>query len=250
MWSTLASAFVLVSGTLIGTSACGSEVADDDAGSPVSSAGVAASSPTPARSGLAEPSDRATPGQPMEILYPEGTELAVVGVAHDDVLSVHHGPSTDFEVVTTLDPTGVGAIATGRGWRSPESAWVEVTTEQGAGWSDLGALAPRAGTHDLTNQVIRTLGERPTAPDMRDLGRIVAEALDSTDPASSIVMSVAPTSGDLGEVTFDVVGLGDDSVWAQRLHVFGQPDGAAFSLGSVEATYFCARGNPTGDLCP
>ena len=74
---------------------------------------------------------------------------------------------------------------------------------------------------------------------MEELGMLVAETLASDDPQSDIVMSVAATVSDLGEVTFDVVGLGDDSVWALRLHVFGQPDGSRFSLMSVEAHVMC-----------
>ncbi len=56
-------------------------------------------------------------------------------------------------------------------------------------------------------------------------------------------MSVGPTVGDLGEVTYDLGGLGDDSVWGWRLHVFGAPDedGKGFSLKSVEGTIFCLR---------
>ena len=52
----------------------------------------------------------------------------------------------------------------------------------------------------------------PLHQTMLDLGMMVAEASASTDPSSRIRMSAAPTVGDLGEVTFDVVDLGDDAV--------------------------------------
>ncbi len=187
----------------------------------------------------------------MEIFHPEGTVMAVVGVAHDDVLNLREGPSTDFPVLTTLEPTGGGAVVTGRGWLAQESPWIEVTIDGITGWANSRFLAPQADTDDLTSQVIARLGSRPSAADMTELGRIVVDAMASKDPPSSIVMSVAPTTGDLGEVSYDVVGLGDDSVWALRLHVFGAQNGSSeFSLKSVEATSFCARGDVTDEgLC-
>ena len=85
---------------------------------------------------------------------------------------------------------------------------------------------------------------------MTDLGRVVAEALASDEPPSRIVMTVSPTVGDLGEVTYDVVGLGDDALRGFRLHVFGTPSesGEGFVLRSVEQTLLCGRGVNAG-LC-
>ncbi|NNC44231.1 MAG: hypothetical protein HKO03_13440 [Acidimicrobiia bacterium] len=62
---------------------------------------------------------------------------------------------------------------------------------------------------------------------------------------------MAPTEGDLGEVTYDVVGIGDDSVLGERLHIFGQPtgDGSGFSLMAVESQVLCGRGVTDQGLC-
>jgi hypothetical protein len=155
-------------------------------------------------------------------------------------------------VVATLDPIAAGVETTGRIWES-ETWWIEVTAEGSTGWASLRLLAGRDGTRDVTSQVVTTLGDRPTSDTMSDLGQTVAESRVSGPETASIVMSVAPTEGDLGEVTFDVVGLSDDSVKAERLQVFGQPTGSdqGFSLKSVESTSFCARGAPSdGGLCP
>ncbi len=72
----------------------------------------------------------------------------------------------------------------------------------------------------------------------------------SSEPESRVVQSVAPTVGDLGEITYDVIGLGDDSVAGMRLHIFATPDdnGGTFSLTSIERTVFCSRGTD-GELC-
>jgi hypothetical protein len=68
----------------------------------------------------------------------------------------------------------------------------------------------------------------------------------SEEPESDIVLTSAPDVGDLGEVTYDVVGLGDDAVRGVRLHVFGQPVDEAFTLHTVEMTALCGRGEDQG----
>jgi hypothetical protein len=75
--------------------------------------------------------------------------------------------------------------------------------------------------------------------------------MSSDDPPSRIVMSVAPTVGDLGEVTYDVVGLGDDALGGVRLHVFGDPaeGGEGFVLSNVERTFICSRGVTDDGFC-
>ena len=78
---------------------------------------------------------------------------------------------------------------------------------------------------------------------MLELGRIVATAESSTEnPKSRLTVTVAPkTVGDLGEVTYDVVGFPDDSIAGERLHILGTP-GDRFTLKKVEATSLCRRG--------
>ena len=73
------------------------------------------------------------------------------------------------------------------------------------------------------------------------------------EPAAEIsgaIGNVVVFGGDPGEVTFDIVGLGDDSVGGYRLHIFANPaeEGDGFVLKSVERTTLCSRG-VTGELC-
>ena len=79
---------------------------------------------------------------------------------------------------------------------------------------------------------------------------MVANTFTDVGSGLNIVVSVAPTVGDLGEVTYDVVGLGDDSLGGYRLHIFGQPtdSGGGFSLMAIEATAMCQRAVHDG-LC-
>ena len=81
--------------------------------------------------------------------------------------------------------------------------------------------------------VIDQFGEVPGAETMLDLGFIVAESF-ARGAFAEIVLVVAPTVGDLGEITYDVIGFGDDPRGG-RVHVFGDPIVEAFTLNAVEA---------------
>lgn len=153
--------------------------------------------------------------------------------------------------MATLEPTDTASATGNNRMLSDRSFWYEVDVDGVTGWASATFLLGYGETDDTTARVISQLGSRPSAATMLELGRIVADSQASTDVESEIVVVVAPSTGDLGEVTYDVIGLADDSVGGLRLHVFGQPDASGFSLTSVEATSLCARGfGPPGDLCP
>jgi hypothetical protein len=181
-----------------------------------------------------------------------GDILAVIGVAHDDVLNVRTGPGVGFAAIGELPPTEDEIIAAGETRSIPGALWIRVSADGIDGWVNLRYVAYLGVTNDITARMIQQLGERPETETKLDLGTLVAEAVARASGASdpAIVMSVAPTVGDLGEVTFDVVGLDDDSVRGSRLHVFGAPSESAegFVLGSIEATTMCGRGVIDG-LC-
>lgn len=205
----------------------------------------------PVRISPEQPSTRALPGEPIDIGPTAGQVLGVVGVPSGDVLNVRAAPGADQRIVATLDPLADDVVATGAARRLAESIWQEVTEEDVTGWVNRAFLAWLGGTDDVTAQIIDVLSERPSAKTMLELGRIVAETRASDQPPSRMTVTVAPTAGDLGEITYDVVGLGDDSVFGERLHVFGRPldDGRGFSLANVERTLLCARGVTDDGLC-
>ena len=196
------------------------------------------------------------PGQPFDLGPAAGDVLAVIGVRFDDVLNVRRAPGTDQEIVAELPNRADDFVAAGRGRQLSESIWWEVTTADGTvGWVGSAFVAKTAATGDATARVIAALGTTPQAPDMSELGLIVAEAF-VTDPEvpNEIVMTAAANEeGDLAEVTYDVVGLGDDSTRAVRAHVFGQPleSGDGFVLKTVEATDMCdaTRGPGEDGVC-
>lgn len=184
------------------------------------------------------------PGSAFDLAPAPGAVLAVIGVRYDDVLHVRYKPGTDQAVVADLAPVAEDFVATGRARTLTQSIWWEVTTADDTyGWVSAHFTARRGSTFDVTSEVIAKLGDPPAAETMLELGEIVADALKSVDPevTPDIVPVVAPTVGDLGEVTYDVVGFADDSTSALRVHVFGQPDdeGEGFTLKSAEATDMC-----------
>lgn len=181
------------------------------------------------------------PGTRFDLAPVTGASLAVVGVAHDDVLNVRRAPGMNYDIVSTLAPHSNDFVATGRARMLTQSIWFEGVTVDGLfGWVASQFTARMGPTDDITWLIVEELGEIPVAVTMEELGLVAANAVASTDPQSDIVISAAATIGDLGEITYDVVGLGDDSVWALRLHVFGEPDGLGnFSLKAVESTDMC-----------
>ena len=246
--------YLMVSFVLLLIAACGGSGADTTTTGPAtttSTPDTSTASTTTTTAPTTTTSDDDLPGEPIDFGPAAGDEVAVVGVAHDDVLNVRAAPGTDSAVVAELEPTATGLIGTGRARSLPQSIWFEVEVEGVTGWVSSAFVGYLGLTDDATAEVIDTLGETPGAETMLDLGMIVAEAMSSEEPPSRIVMSVAPTVGDLGEVTYDVVGLGDDALGGVRLHVFGDPAGGGegFVLSNVERTFICSRGVTDDGFC-
>jgi hypothetical protein len=184
------------------------------------------------------------PGEPIDFGPAAGDTLAVIGVAHDDVLNLRAAPGADQPIVAEIPNTYDSLTAAGETRELPGSFWIGVDYEGTPGWVNLRYIGYLGDTTDETSAVT---GQVPGAETMLDLGFLVAETFASEEPPSEIVLVVAPTVGDLGEVTYDVIGLGDDAVRGLRVHVFGTPITEAFTLRSVEVTSLCGRGvDPSG----
>ncbi len=192
-------------------------------------------------------------GEPFDNGPAAGEALAVVGVAYDDVLNVRALPGADEGVVTDLTPTDTDLVATGQARLLPESIWYEVEAGGETGWVNAHYVAHLGDTTDITAEV-RDSGVVPSiVSEMEELGTSVASAVtapvDGGEGNVETVMVVEPSTGDLGEVTYDVIGYADDALYGQRLHVFGTPgEGGGFDLKTVESTLLCRRGVSSG-LC-
>ncbi len=181
----------------------------------------------------------------------DGDRVAVVGVAFDDSLNVRSGPGVGYGVVKTLPPAATDIAVTGGAQLFPFSLWYEIDNSGVIGWVNASYIALLGATDDAASEVVAIHGSTPTADTMLGLGAVVAECFLSEEPGSWIVVTVAPSAGDLGEVTYDVGGLEDDAIGGYRLHVFGQQDDGSgpFSLHSVERTTLCLRGVTDDGLC-
>jgi hypothetical protein len=173
----------------------------------------------------------------------------VIGVAHDDVLNLRVAPGADQEILAGIPPLYSDLIALGSTRQLAASMWIEVDYSGLEGWVNLRFIAYLGATSDVTADVVSNLGETPSAGTMPALGLIVAESIVAEAPDASSVMSAPATEGDLGEVTYDIVGFGDDSVRGTRIHVFGEPVGDGFALKTVEASPFCSRGVDPDGVC-
>lgn len=193
------------------------------------------------------------PGEAVDIFPYEGAELGVVGVEADDVLNVRSGPGVDFEVVAELDPLADGIVATGHNRSLDDGFWAEITADGETGWANVTFLAHLGRVEDITTEVAPDPDDRPRGDTMVHLGELIAEQRTSDEPPQTniVVVDGPSVDGDLGEITVDLVGFGDDALGGERLHIFGQEGvgGDSFVLRSVERTLLCIRGITDDGLC-
>jgi len=191
------------------------------------------------------------PGEVIEIYPYEGASLAVVGVERDDTLAVRTGPGTDFDVVTELSPLATGVIATGHNRQVTDAIWAEVEAEGGTGWADVRYLLQLGATDDVTESLVDADGQLPAGETMVDVAGAVAERRASTEPPSRTAVIEDPEVGELGSITVDVIGLGDDALGGERLHILAEPvpEGEAFVVQSVQRLALCSRGVTDDGLC-
>ena len=246
---------------------------------PAGTANPVETSPTPAE--VSELPATGSPGEPYEYGPDEGDSLAVVGVDHDDILNVRDVPFGDIiatlglanpiafllevreapsgEPIAWYDTWTGTIVATGRTRKLPTTIWHEVQVAGLTGWASGAYLAPIGLTDDITAHLIDLLGERPVADTLTELALLVGDTLASDEPPSRVVVTVGPSVFEaLGEVTVDVLNIGDDSLLGYRLHIFATPSGdwmsddpGPFTLRTVERTILCysARGVTADGLC-
>jgi hypothetical protein len=185
-------------------------------------------------------------GNPVDFGPAEGDVLMVVGVRHDDILNLREGAGTAHDVIEQIPPTADDVVALGQTVELPSSFWILVEYSGHSGWVNMAYVGYQGDTNDDTARIIADLGERPTETSMTALGELIAEQYASDEPEPDIVQVTPVTTGDLSQVTYDVIGLGDDAVRGVRLHVFAERAGGGFSLRTVEVTLICGRGVDDG----
>ena len=189
------------------------------------------------------------PGDPIDFGPVEGDILAVIGVAHDDVLNLRSAPGADQDIVAGIPPLFADLIAAGKTRQLAASMWIEVDYSGLDGWVNLRFVAYLGATGDITADLIDGFGEPPVAASMTALGLVIAENILAEAAGTTAVVSAAPTLENPHEVTYDIVGFEDDSVRGERIHVIGEPSSGGLTLVSVEVTPFCSRGVDESGLC-
>ena len=185
------------------------------------------------------------PGERIEIFPYEDAQLSVVGVEADDVLNVRSTPDPSSGTATELGPLEDGITATGHNRQLDDGAiWVEVDTGDERGWVNGAFVAQAGATDDATARLYPATADRPVADTLPQLAeQVAADAAGEGGPEPRVVIVDGPDVGDLGEVTVDVLGYPDDSVYGERLHLFAEAEGGgSFRLRTVEATVLCRRG--------
>lgn len=192
------------------------------------------------------------PGEPIEVYPYEGDEIDVVGVAVDDVLHVRDLPDPEADSLAELDPLTEGLVASGHNRLLDEyGMWVELDTGDVTGWSNMTYLGYLGEVEDVTDD----FDGIETASSMEELaeevGELAAENSGAADNPEHFIQIVdGPASGDQDEITVDVLGIPDDSLKGERLHVVATASGSAdYQISAVERTLICARGTDEAGLC-
>lgn len=172
----------------------------------------------------------------------------VAGVRYDDVLNIRAGPGTAQPIVGTIPPTATGVLALGETRILTGVYWTKVRHEAASGWVSMRFIGYPGGVEDRTAWLVEQLHEYPTAVDVREVGRIVADVFASQDPqvTSRIVQVTVATGGAMGEVVYDVIGYADDSLMGVRLHVFAMKVSDGYSFHTLEVMTICLRGVDAG----
>jgi len=218
---------------------------------PASLSTTAAPSTTAPASTTSPPSDGSLPGEVIDLYPYEGASLAVVGVERHDTLALRSGPGTDFDVVHELSPLDTEVIAAGHNRQVDDAIWAEVDKDGHHGWVNVAYLLHLGAADDITDQLTDPSGELPSGATMEEVAHAVAELRASTEPLSRIAIIEDPELGDLGSITVDVIGLGDDAVGGERLHILAEPGAGddAFTVQSVQRLSLCSRGVTDDGLC-
>jgi hypothetical protein len=114
------------------------------------------------------------PGEPIDFGPAAGDTIAVIGVAHDDVLNLRAAPGADQEIVAEIPNLADGLTALGNTRDIGDSFWIEVEYDGTTGWVHYSFIGYLGVTDDMTSTVIDQLGEAPIAETMLDIGAAVA----------------------------------------------------------------------------
>lgn len=251
-----------------------------DAATPSPTVVTATSAATAEPAAMTTP-DTELPGTPATFGPAAGTQLGVIGVAHDDWLNVRDVPNGEVVATLTLQLSpqspaesallvrdaeaeaafariGVaGVTATGRSRDLATSTWHEIQAGPIIGWASSNYLAPLVPETalDITAQVTADIDGATTADTFTALVERIVATVVSDEPASR-VRTVAPPGAfeAVVDIAVDVVGQPDDSIRGYRLLISADAAGdvaAAVTDGDIatDAGPYMLRSVSATPLC-
>lgn len=251
-----------------------------DAATPSPTVVTATSAATAEPAAMTTP-DTELPGTPATFGPAAGTQLGVIGVAHDDWLNVRDVPNGEVVATLTLQLSpqspaesallvrdaeaeaafariGVaGVTATGRSRDLATSTWHEIQAGPIIGWASSNYLAPLVPETalDITAQVTADIDGATTADTFTALVERIVATVASDEPASR-VRTVAPPDAfeAVVDIAVDVVGQPDDSIRGYRLLISADAAGdvaAAVTDGDIatDAGPYMLRSVSATPLC-
>ncbi len=251
-----------------------------DAATPSPTVVTATSAATAEPAAMTTP-DTELPGTPATFGPAAGTQLGVIGVAHDDWLNVRDVPNGEVVATLTLQLSpqspaesallvrdaeaeaafariGVaGVTATGRSRDLATSTWHEIQAGPIIGWASSNYLAPLVPETalDITAQVTADIDGATTADTFTALVERIVATVVSDEPASR-VRTVAPPGAfeAVVDIAVDVVGQPDDSIRGYRLLISADAAGdvaAAVTDGDIatDAGPYTLRSVSATPLC-
>ena len=251
-----------------------------DAATPSPTVVTATSAATAEPAAMTTP-DTELPGTPATFGPAAGTQLGVIGVAHDDWLNVRDVPNGEVVATLTLQLSpqspaesallvrdaeaeaafariGVaGVTATGRSRDLATSTWHEIQAGPIIGWASSNYLAPLVPETalDITAQVTADIDGATTADTFTALVERIVATVVSDEPASR-VRTVAPPDAfeAVVDIAVDVVGQPDDSIRGYRLLISADAAGdvaAAVTDGDIatDAGPYMLRSVSATPLC-
>lgn len=200
----------------------------------------------------------ASVGSPYSIGPAQGELMDVVGVAWDDVLNFRSAADPSASIVDTVPPfaTSPAVASEGDGWLLANSAWWHVSVGGQEAWANATFLGQLGSTSNIFSDLTNTMPSL-SAPDLDTLAFNIGSAR-SGGPVPLVVLSTEPIAIDAqgGEVTIDVIGLGDDSVKGERISIgfrflfddinAASPQVVEIELISATAQAICGRGMSGG----
>jgi len=168
---------------------------------------------------------------------------------------VRTGPGSGYDPVASLEPTATEIPVTGAAWLLPTAIWYEIIPPVGEpGWVNDSYIGLMGSTDDVTTLVHRMLGTPLADDDLLALGATIANAFLSDEGGGWIALVELPEPGSttaVSSVTYDAIGVGDDSIKGYRLVVHATQDvaGGSYLMRSVEQTLVCLRGIDAEGFC-